>query len=74
MDISLQIKSLLSEAELYRSQGLFTEAKDKYLSATAMIHKIGKLKNKDKSPEGHLAQNSIPREKNGESGDGASLS
>jgi tetratricopeptide (TPR) repeat protein len=47
MDISLQIKSLLSEAELYRSQGLFTEAKDKYLSATAMIHKIGKLKNKE---------------------------
>jgi tetratricopeptide (TPR) repeat protein len=46
MDISLQIKSLLSEAELYRTQGLFPEAKDKYHAASAMIHKIDKLKNK----------------------------
>ncbi|MBC2713352.1 MAG: hypothetical protein HGJ94_20855 [Desulfosarcina sp.] len=47
MDINLQIKSLLSEAELYRSQGLFSEAKDKYHAASAMIHKIDRLKNKD---------------------------
>ena len=47
MDISLQIKSLLSEAELYRSQGLFSEAKDRYHAAAAMIHKIDRLKNKD---------------------------
>jgi hypothetical protein len=47
MDISLQIKSLLNEAELYRSQGLLSEAKEKYHAASAMIHKIGKLKNKD---------------------------
>jgi hypothetical protein len=47
MDISLQIKSLLSEAELYRSQGLFPEARDKYHAASAMIHKIDKIKNKD---------------------------
>ncbi|WP_319409875.1 hypothetical protein [uncultured Desulfosarcina sp.] len=47
MDISLQIKSLLNEAELYRAQGLFPEAKDKYHAASAMIHKIDKLKNKD---------------------------
>lgn len=47
MNISLQIKTLLSEAELYRSQGLFSEAKDKYHAASAMIHKIDKLKNKD---------------------------
>lgn len=47
MDISLQIKSLLSEAELYRTQGLFPEAKDKYHAASAMIHKIDKLKNKE---------------------------
>ncbi len=46
MDIRLQIKSLLSEAELYRSQGLFLEAKDKYHAASAMIHKIDKIKNK----------------------------
>ncbi|MBR9986727.1 MAG: hypothetical protein KFF68_12530 [Desulfosarcina sp.] len=47
MDISLQIKSLLNEAELYRAQGLFPEAKDKYHAASDLIHKIGKLKNKD---------------------------
>jgi tetratricopeptide (TPR) repeat protein len=47
MDISLQIKSLLNEAELYRAQGLFPEARDKYHAASAMIHKIDKLKNKD---------------------------
>jgi len=47
MDISLQIKSLLSQAELYRTQGLFSEAKDKYDAATAMILKIDRLKNKD---------------------------
>ena len=47
MDIRLQIKSLLNEAELYRAQGLFPEAKDKYHAASAMIHKIDKLKNKD---------------------------
>ncbi len=44
MNISLQIKSLLNEAELYRAQGLFPEAKDKYHAASAMIHKIDKLK------------------------------
>ena len=47
MDISLQIKSLLNQAELYRSQGLFSEAKEKYHAASDMIHKIEKLKNKD---------------------------
>ena len=47
MNINLQIKTLLSEAELYRSQGLFSEARDKYHAASAMINKIDKLKNKD---------------------------
>ena len=47
MEISLRIKSLLSEAELYRSQGLFEEAKEKYHAASALIGKIDKLKNKD---------------------------
>jgi tetratricopeptide (TPR) repeat protein len=47
MDISLQIKSLLNEAELYRTQGLLSEAKEKYNAATAMILKIDRLKNKD---------------------------
>jgi tetratricopeptide (TPR) repeat protein len=47
MNISLQIKSLLSEAELYRTQGLFNEARDKYEAALDMVLKIEKLKNKD---------------------------
>ena len=47
MDIGKQIKSLLSEAELYRCQGLLPEAKNKYLSAAALIKKIDRLKNKD---------------------------
>ena len=40
MNISLQIKSLLSQAELYRSQGLFSEAREKYNAASDMILKI----------------------------------
>lgn len=47
MDIRLQIKSLLNEAEIYRSQGLLNEAKDKYCAASAMINEIERLKNKD---------------------------
>lgn len=46
MNINAQIKTLLNEAEIYRSQGLFAEAKDKYSAASAMIGKIDKLKNK----------------------------
>ena len=47
MDISLQIKSLLQEAELYRTQGLFADAKQKYTAASDIINKIDKLKNKE---------------------------
>jgi tetratricopeptide (TPR) repeat protein len=47
MDIGLQIKSLLNQAELYRSQGLFAEALDKYKAASDMVRKIEKLKNKE---------------------------
>lgn len=47
MDISLQIKSLLNEAELYRAQGLFADAKQKYCAASDIINKIDKLKNKE---------------------------
>jgi tetratricopeptide (TPR) repeat protein len=46
MDISLQIKSLLNEAELYRSQGLLSDATDRYRTASAIIQKIDRLKNK----------------------------
>ena len=47
MDISLQIKALLNEAELYRAQGLFVEAKQKYLAASEILNKIDNLKNKE---------------------------
>ena len=44
MDISLQIKSLLSQAELYRSQGLFAEAKEKYITPHDLAKKIEEIK------------------------------
>lgn len=47
MDIKTRIKTLISEAELYRTQGLFSESRKKYESASALIAKIDKLKNKD---------------------------
>ena len=47
MDIRLQIKSLLSEAELYRAQGLFADAKQKYTAASEIINNINNLKNKE---------------------------
>ncbi|GAB6905510.1 conserved hypothetical protein [Desulfosarcina cetonica] len=47
MNISLKIKSLLNEAEVYRSQGLLNEAREKYQAASGLITKIDKLKNKD---------------------------
>ncbi len=46
MNINHQIKARLSEAELYRAQGLFSEAIDKYHDASAMIDDISGLKNK----------------------------
>lgn len=47
MDTKSRIKSLISQAELYRSHGLFSESKEKYESASDIIRKIEKLKNKD---------------------------
>lgn len=46
MNINHQIKSQLSEAELYRAQGLFSEAIAKYHGASALIDEIAGLKNK----------------------------
>ncbi|PIE67673.1 MAG: hypothetical protein CSA23_02545 [Deltaproteobacteria bacterium] len=46
MDIGKQIKSLLNEAELYRCQGLLSEAKNRYRSASALIQDLDRLKNK----------------------------
>jgi tetratricopeptide (TPR) repeat protein len=47
MDIKQQIKKVLQEAELYRSQGLITEAQAKYQNAATLISSIAKLKNKE---------------------------
>lgn len=47
MDIKQRLKLLLQEAEIYRSQGLISEAYGKYEDAEKMVHSIGNLKNKD---------------------------
>ncbi|MCJ8501991.1 hypothetical protein [Desulfatitalea alkaliphila] len=47
MDIKQRLKALLQEAEIYRTQGLISEAHDKYKSAADLIHSINKLKNKE---------------------------
>ena len=47
MDVGTKIKTLLQEAELYRTQGLLKESIGKYESAAALIEKIGKIKNKE---------------------------
>jgi hypothetical protein len=47
MDIKQRLKLLLQEAEIYRSQGLISEAYGKYQDAEKMIHSIGNLKNRD---------------------------
>jgi tetratricopeptide (TPR) repeat protein len=44
MDTVKQLKSLLQEAELYRSQGLLNEAKTKYLNASKLIKNDKQLK------------------------------
>jgi tetratricopeptide (TPR) repeat protein len=47
MDIKQQIKKVLQEAEIYRSQGLIAEAHAKYQNAADLIASIEKLKNRD---------------------------
>jgi tetratricopeptide (TPR) repeat protein len=47
MDIKQRLKSLLQEAETYRSQGLISEAYSKYQDAEKLVHSIGNLKNKE---------------------------
>jgi tetratricopeptide (TPR) repeat protein len=46
MDIKAQIKTLLKEAELYRSHGLLDEAKGKYSHAAELIQKNEQLPNR----------------------------
>jgi tetratricopeptide (TPR) repeat protein len=52
MDVAKKIKSLLQEAELYRSQGLLRESIGKYQSAVAILQQIEKIKNRDSLVEG----------------------
>jgi tetratricopeptide (TPR) repeat protein len=47
MDVGTKIKGLLKEAELYRGQGLLSEAKGKLTQAADIIQSISNLKNKE---------------------------
>ncbi len=47
MDITKQIQSLFNEAKVYQSQGLFVEAKEKYLETARLISESDRLKNKN---------------------------
>ncbi len=47
MNIKQQLKEILQEAEIYRSQGLIVEARSKYMDAAGLIKSIDKLKNKE---------------------------
>lgn len=47
MSVKSQIKLLLREAEIYRSQGLLVEAKGKYNDAIDLIGKVDQAKNKE---------------------------
>ncbi|MEJ2155600.1 MAG: hypothetical protein P8X96_09710 [Desulfobacteraceae bacterium] len=46
MDIKQRLKSMLQEAEIYRSQGLISEAYGKYKAAADFVNSIENLKNK----------------------------
>jgi len=46
VDIKQRIKTVLQEAEIYKTQGLVAEAYEKYRSAADLINSIEKLKNK----------------------------
>lgn len=46
MDIKQRLKSMLQEAEIYRSQGLISEAHGKYKAAADFVNSIDNLKNK----------------------------
>ena len=48
MNFKDQIKSLLQEAEVYRSHGLFVESMKKYKETAELIKKNDRLKNRQK--------------------------
>jgi len=47
MDLKQQIKTLIQEAELYRTQGLLKESKKKYTQIVALIKANAQIKNRD---------------------------
>lgn len=47
MEIRQRLKSMLQEAEIYRSQGLIGEARGKYQDAIQFVRSINNLKNRD---------------------------
>ena len=47
MDIKHQIKTLIQEAELYRTQGLLKESKNKYIKIAALIESNTQVKNRE---------------------------
>ena len=47
MDIKQRLKAMLQEAEIYRSQGLISEAHGKYQDAVKLVNSIENLKNKN---------------------------
>lgn len=52
MDVGLKIKSLLQEAELYRSQGLLKESIERYRTAADILEKVDNIKNRNSLLEG----------------------
>jgi hypothetical protein len=52
MDLATKIKGLLKEADIYRTQGLFTEARDNYRSVIEMVRAHPQVKNREKLLDG----------------------
>ncbi len=48
MDLATRIKGLIKEADIYRAQGLFAEARDNYANAISLIESLSQVKNKEK--------------------------
>ena len=63
MDLAAKIKSLLKGAEVYRTQGLLTEAREQYRSASKLIAAHPQIKNRDTLLQGLEAKlNSLEAE------------
>lgn len=56
MDVKKEIKSFLNQAEVYKSQGLLNEAKEKYIRAAKLIQKNAKMIGNHKSLLGSISK------------------